>query len=119
MITRYIKLAPPYVNFDPHMVEDDGLVPALARHVRGFSQGPIAVGQEVRACDEEGRIFEAIVARIEGGTLLLEIVSSSPPHDSDAPAFFVGAQPAENVTTEATGETRDAAVDPSQWIVHA
>lgn len=66
-------ISPPLAFIDPNMVEDDGLVPAAIEFIRGFRSARFVPGQEIRAKDEDGNIYSALVERVEPELLFLRV----------------------------------------------
>jgi len=69
----FTSIGPPLAFIDPNMVEDDGLVPAAIEFIRGFRPARFVPGQEIRAKDEDGNLFLALVERVEPELLFLRL----------------------------------------------
>lgn len=69
----FTSIGPPLAFIDPNMVEDNGLVPAAIEFIRGFRPARFVPGQEIRANDEDGNIYSAVVERVEPELLFLRL----------------------------------------------
>jgi len=72
-MTLMVAASPLVAFIDPNMIEPDGLTPAATEFLRGLRLAPLALGQSIRAVDEDGQVYEAILERIEGELLFLRV----------------------------------------------
>lgn len=77
MFYNFVDAAPPSVQVDFNMTDEEGHLPALARAVSGVLLERPHIGQRVIAQDADGNVAEALIGEIRGELLELYLLPAT------------------------------------------